>query len=92
MMRYRDDGNMWVNRSAILAQAKSKGDTNPQLLDILLLPHLISTEFFIRKAIGWALREYARCEPDWVRVWVARHRDLGTLCKLSEREAMKHLH
>ncbi len=44
-------------------------------------------EFFIRKAIGWALREYARVDPDWVRDYVGTHE----LSPLSRREALKHL-
>lgn len=44
-------------------------------------------EFFIRKAIGWALREYARVDPEWVRGYVSTHE----LSPLSTREALKHL-
>jgi 3-methyladenine DNA glycosylase AlkD len=46
-------------------------------------------EPFVRKAIGWALRDYARVHPDWVRVFVATHTD--TLTGLSKREALKHV-
>jgi 3-methyladenine DNA glycosylase AlkD len=46
-------------------------------------------ELFVRKAIGWALRDYARVDPDWVRVFVATHTD--TLTGLSKREASKHV-
>ena len=51
--------------------------------------NLADREFFIRKAIGWALRQYARTDPDWVRAFVRRPR--GRLSPLSRREAMKHL-
>ena len=47
------------------------------------------TEFFIRKVIGWALREYAKVDPDWVRTFVADHDD--QLSGLSKREALKHV-
>jgi 3-methyladenine DNA glycosylase AlkD len=46
-------------------------------------------EFFVRKAIGWALRDYARTDPDWVRAFVTDHAD--RLSPLARREAMKHL-
>ena len=46
-------------------------------------------EFFIRKAIGWALRQYARTDPDWVRSYVAANE--GQLSPLSKREALKRL-
>ena len=44
-------------------------------------------EFFIRKAIGWALREYAKTDPEWVRAFVARH--AGALSPLSKKEALR---
>ena len=46
-------------------------------------------ELFIRKAVGWALRQHARVDPDWVRAFVAEHE--GDLSGLSRREALKHL-
>ena len=51
--------------------------------------NLDERDFFLRKAIGWALRQYARVEPDWVREFVAEHRD--RMSPLSVREATKHL-
>ena len=52
-------------------------------------PDAVSSDFFVRKAIGWALRDYARTDPDWVRVFVQEHR--AELSPLSIREATKHL-
>ena len=58
-----------------------------ELLADLIRPNLSDREFFIRKAIGWALREYARIDPEWVRTYAATH----DLSPLSRREALKHL-
>ena len=53
----------------------------------MIEPNAGDREFFIRKAIGWALREYARVDADWVRAFVASHE----LTQLSRREALKHV-
>ena len=63
--------------------------TDTALLDAALTANLGDREFFIRKAMGWALRQYAKTDPAWVRTWVARHRE--RLSPLSVREALKHL-
>jgi 3-methyladenine DNA glycosylase AlkD len=55
----------------------------------VIVPNLGDREFFVRKAIGWALRQYARIDADWVRAFVAEHQE--SLSPLSRREAMKHL-
>jgi 3-methyladenine DNA glycosylase AlkD len=85
-------GNMWVRRAAILSQLSSKEETDRQLLLDCLTPNLADRDFFIRKAIGWSLRQYARSgteAAEWVRSSVD---DLGPrLSSLSRREALKHL-
>ena len=53
----------------------------------MIAPSLADREFFLRKAIGWALRDYARVDPDWVREYADTHE----LSPLSRREALKHL-
>jgi 3-methyladenine DNA glycosylase AlkD len=63
--------------------------TDTALLEEIVVSRLHEREFFIRKAIGWALRQYARTDPAWVRSFVARHE--GEMSGLSRREAMKHL-
>jgi 3-methyladenine DNA glycosylase AlkD len=84
--------DMWVRRAAILSQLLSKEETDRQLLLDCITPNLADREFFIRKAIGWSLRQYARSgagAADWVRRSVD---DLGPrLSPLSRREALKHL-
>jgi len=84
--------NMWVRRAAILSQLSSKGETDRQLLLDCITPNLADREFFIRKAIGWSLRQYAHSgtsAADWVRRSVDQ---LDTrLSPLSRREALKNL-
>ncbi len=79
--------NMWLNRAAILHQLKYKKETDTELLEECMLPHLDSQEFFLRKAIGWALREYSKTNPHWVRQFI----DQNELSGLSLREASKYL-
>jgi len=79
--------DMWMNRIGIIYQLKSKMETKTKLLEIAILPHIESTEFFHRKAIGWALRQYSKFNPDYVRSFL----DQYTLSGLSVREASKYL-
>lgn len=78
---------MWLRRLAILSQLGRRGQTDLHLLADALRPNLRDGEFFIRKAIGWALRDAARSYPEWVEAYVAAH----ALSPLSRREALKHL-
>jgi 3-methyladenine DNA glycosylase AlkD len=87
--RWVDDPNMWIRRTAILSQIKHKGRTDQDQLFGYCLKRTHEKEFFIRKAIGWALREYAKTEPVAVREFALAHRD--QLSGLSLREATKHL-
>lgn len=85
--------DMWLRRTAILAQLGSKADTDAALLAYCITANVAGSayagEFFIRKSIGWSLREYAKTDPDWVRDFLARHK--ARLSPLSRREATKHL-
>lgn len=81
--------HLWTRRAAILVQLSYKRDTNEALLEGVLAARLHEREFFIRKAIGWALREYAKTNPAWVLDFVARHE--AEISPLSKREALKHL-
>ena len=78
--------NMWLNRSAMIAQLGFKGETRTKWLDEALSAHVHSTEFFHRKAIGWALRDYSKTNPRWVRQWVDAHPELSGL---SRHEALR---
>jgi 3-methyladenine DNA glycosylase AlkD len=84
-----DDEDMWLRRSAILCQIGAKGDTDPDRLFGFCERRAFEGEFFIRKAIGWALREYAKTDPEAVAAFLAAHHD--RLSTLSYREASKHL-
>lgn len=87
--RWIDDPHMWIRRAAIISQIKHKDRTDQDQLFTYCLRRSGEKEFFIRKAIGWALREYARTEPDRVLEFALKHRD--RLSGLSFREATKHL-
>ncbi len=84
---WNQSDNMWLIRSSILFQLRYKEDTDQQLLFAYLEPHLDSNEFFIQKAIGWALRQYARVNPAAVRAFVQQHE----MAPLSRREAQRGL-
>jgi 3-methyladenine DNA glycosylase AlkD len=81
--------DMWKRRSAILAQLGFKADTDLDLLYDCIRPSLGEKEFFLRKAIGWALRQFAKTDAKEVSRYVAEHE--GRLSPLSKREALKNL-
>ncbi|WP_326648443.1 MULTISPECIES: DNA alkylation repair protein [unclassified Streptomyces] len=84
-----DDDNLWVARTALLHQLRYKDATDTERLFRYCLTRADDPDFFIRKAIGWCLREYAKTDPDAVRDFVDGARD--RLSPLSVREATKHL-
>ncbi|KON86038.1 DNA alkylation repair protein [Sporosarcina globispora] len=79
--------NMWLRRTAILFQLKYKTRTDEDLLYRYILSNNDSKEFFIQKAIGWALREYSKTNPESVKKFI----ESNTLAKLSIREGSKYL-
>jgi len=83
------DDDFWIARSAIIHQLFFKDEVNEERLFNYVKIRAADTEFFIRKALGWALRSYGRVEPDAVRDFVAEHHD--ALSGLTRREALKHL-
>ena len=83
------DEDPWLRRTAVLAQLGHKAETDHDLLRFAIEANVDDRSFWLRKAIGWALREYARTDPDWVRAEVDRLDD--RLSGLSRREALKHL-
>lgn len=85
---WADDADFWIRRVAIISQLQRKGATDRALLADTIEPNIADPEFFIRKAIGWALRDLARTDPEWVRGFVDAH---PALSPLSRREALKHL-
>ena len=89
MRAWSTDRDRWRRRTSIICQLGAKEQTDRALLTECVLANLEDRDFFLRKAIGWALRQYARVEPDWVQAFVAEHRD--RMSPLSVREATKHL-
>jgi 3-methyladenine DNA glycosylase AlkD len=79
--------DIWLRRSAILCQIKMKDETDLGLLHDCIAQSMDSREFFLRKAIGWALREHAKTDAANVLRYVRAHRD--RLSSLSKREALK---
>ncbi len=90
---WAEDDSLWLRRTAILAQLKHKDATDPALLSHAIDSNLEGTphgrEFFVRKAIGWALRQHTRTDPEWVVRFIDRRG--SRLSGLSRREALKHL-
>lgn len=89
MLAWSRCDDMWRRRSSILCQLGFAADTDLDLLYACIEPSLASKEFFLRKAIGWALRQYARTDPREVERYVRVNR--ARLSGLSIREALKHV-
>ena len=83
------DPNRWRRRASVLVQLKHKGETDLQLLTHAIVANLDAPDFFLRKAIGWALRELSKTNPRWVKEFIATHQE--RLSPLSRREAQKYL-
>jgi 3-methyladenine DNA glycosylase AlkD len=82
------DADRWKRRTAVICQVGAKSHTDTELLAVCIEPNIDDRDFFLRKGIGWALREYAKTNPAWVQAFVDAHPDLSPL---SRREALKHL-
>lgn len=81
--------NLWIARTAILHQLRYKAATDTDRLFRFVLERCDDTEFFIRKALGWALRQYAHTDPDAVSTFVTEHGE--RLSGLTRREALKNI-
>src|SRR5690606_3240964 len=84
---WRNSTHLWARRAALLAQLKYRDATDTALLAQTILHLAGERDFFIRKAIGWALRAYATTDPRWGEVFV-RERE-ARLSSLGRREALK---
>lgn len=84
---WRKSENRWLRRSCLIFQLRYKSQTNFELLKSLILEFKDEKEFFIQKAIGWSLREYAKTNPVSVRNFVEESGIQG----LAKREALKHI-
>ncbi len=83
------DNAFWVRRVAIEHQLLRKDKMNIELLEKILENNLNSSEFFINKAIGWALRDYSKTNPEWVREFIENH--VSDMAPLSIKEGSKYL-
>ena len=89
MLEWSKDSNIWLRRVAILYQLSLKDKVDEIILDKVLVNNLSDSEFFINKAIGWALRDYAKYNPEWVREFIKKNKD--NMANLSIREASKYI-
>ena len=85
----KKENDIWLRRVAILHQLSFKENVDKLLLETILEDNLCDSEFFINKAIGWALRDYSKVNPEWVRKFIEKNR--SEMANLSLREAMKYL-
>ena len=89
MLEWSKDSNIWLRRVAILYQLSLKDKVDEIILDNILVNNLGDNEFFINKAVGWALRDYSKFNPEWVREFIKKNKD--NMANLSIREASKYI-
>lgn len=89
LLEWSLDENIWLRRIAIDHQLLRKEKTDTELLEKILKNNLGQTEFFINKAIGWALRDYSKTNPEWVKNFIEKNKE--KMAKLSIKEASKYL-
>lgn len=89
LLKWSLSDNIWLRRVAIDHQLLRKEKTNVQLMEKILLNNMDQTEFFINKAIGWALRDYSKTNPEWVARFIEKNQK--RMAELSIREASKYL-
>jgi len=87
LYQWENSSNMWLKRVCIIHQLTYKQGTDTDYLEKIIFMNQDSKEFFIQKAIGWALRQYAKVNPNWVNNFVYSN----TLKPLSSREALKNI-
>ena len=89
MLEWSKDADFWVRRIAIDHQLCRKDKTNTELLEKIIVNNFGSDEFFINKAIGWALRDYSKTNPLWVKEFIGKYQD--KMNNLSIKEASKYI-
>ncbi len=89
MVDWSKSDNIWLKRSAIEHQLGLKDKTDAKLLEQIIINNFGSDEFFINKAIGWALREYSKTNPNWVKNFINKYKD--KMNSLSIKEASKYI-
>ncbi|AME09202.1 MULTISPECIES: DNA alkylation repair protein [Gemella] len=89
ILEWSKDDNIWLRRVAIDHQLLRKENTNVDLLEKILINNLNHTEFFVNKAVGWALRDYSKTNPKWVKSFIEKYHK--QMSNLSIKEAGKYL-
>ena len=89
MIDWSKNENIWLKRTAIEHQLGLKDKTDTELLEQVIINSFGSDEFFINKAIGWALRDYSKTNPNWVTDFINKYRD--KMDNLSIKEASKYI-
>lgn len=89
MLKWSVDNDFWLRRIAIDHQLCRKENTDTELLEKILVNNFGSNEFFINKAIGWALRDYSKTDPEWVKDFINKYED--RMAGLSVKEATKYI-
>ena len=89
MIGWSNDENIWIKRTAIEHQLGLKEKIDKKLLEKIIINSFGTDEFFINKAIGWALRDYSKTNPTWVKKFINRYKD--QMDELSIKEASKYI-
>lgn len=89
MIDWSKSDNIWIKRTAIEHQLCLKEKTDTKVLEQIIVNSLGSSEFFINKAIGWALRDYSKTNPEWVKDFINKYND--KMDSLSIKEASKYI-
>lgn len=89
LISWSKDNNIWIRRVSIIHQLHRKEKTNIELLEKIIVNNFGSDEFFINKAIGWALRDYSKTNKEWVSNFINKYKD--KMANLSIKEASKYL-
>jgi 3-methyladenine DNA glycosylase AlkD len=85
LLTWAQNDDRWLRRASIICQLGARDRVDLQLLTVAIESSMGESDFFLRKAIGWALRDYARTDPAWVRSFADTHE----LSPLSRREALR---
>lgn len=89
LLQWSISPNKWLRRIAIDHQLLRKNRTDADLLEKILINNLSQTDFFINKAIGWALRDYSKTNPEWVKEFIEKNK--SKMASLSIKEASKYI-
>lgn len=89
LISWSKDNNIWIRRVSIMHQLHRKEKTNIELLEKIIVNNFGSDEFFINKAIGWALRDYSKTNKEWVSNFINKYKD--KMANLNIKETSKYL-